>query len=85
MPIDDSTDRNHVREAASAIVAKLSRDEKIGLLSGADFWRTKALPQHGVPSIMVTDGPHGLRKQAGSTDHVGLAEIQDEIIRILYG
>ena len=74
MPIDDSTDRNHVREAASAIVAKLGRDEKIGLLSGADFWRTKALPQHGVPSIMVTDGPHGLRKQAGSTDHVGLAE-----------
>ena len=70
----DPTAMTDVREAASAIVARLTRDEKIGMLSGADFWRTKALPGQGVPSVMVTDGPHGLRKQAGSTDHIGLSE-----------
>jgi beta-glucosidase len=40
------------------------------LTSGADFWRTKSAP--GVPSILLTDGPHGVRKQAGAGDHVGL-------------
>ncbi|MGC3994650.1 MAG: glycoside hydrolase family 3 C-terminal domain-containing protein [Propionicimonas sp.] len=58
---------------ASAIVSRLSREEKIGLLSGADFWHTRALPQHGIGAVHLSDGPHGLRVQDGAVDHVGQA------------
>jgi len=51
----------------------LTLEEKASLTSGADFWTTKAVDRVGIPSIMMTDGPHGLRKQAGGTDHLGLA------------
>ena len=51
----------------------LTLEEKASLTSGADFWTTKAVERAGIPSIMMTDGPHGLRKQAGGTDHLGLA------------
>lgn len=51
----------------------LSTDEQLSLLSGADFWRTRPLPDHGVPSTMLADGPHGLRAQLEATDHLGLA------------
>src|SRR5689334_22691318 len=53
---------------------RLSLEEKVSLLSGADFWHTAALEAHGIPSIMLTDGPHGVRKQRGSADHLGLGE-----------
>ncbi len=51
----------------------LTLEEKASLTSGADFWTTKAIDRVGLRSIMMTDGPHGLRKQAGDTDHLGLA------------
>ena len=51
----------------------LTLEEKAALTSGADFWTTKAIDRAGIPSVMMTDGPHGLRKQAGGTDHLGLA------------
>ncbi|WP_447911989.1 glycoside hydrolase family 3 C-terminal domain-containing protein [Microbacterium phyllosphaerae] len=51
----------------------LTLEEKASLTSGADFWTTKAIERIGLPSIMMTDGPHGLRKQSGGTDHLGLA------------
>ncbi len=51
----------------------LSTDEQLSLLSGADFWRTRALPEHGIPAVMMADGPHGLRAQLEATDHLGLA------------
>ncbi|MBO0981524.1 glycoside hydrolase family 3 C-terminal domain-containing protein [Microbacterium sp. SD291] len=51
----------------------LTLEEKASLTSGADFWTTKAVERAGIRSIMMTDGPHGLRKQAGGTDHLGLA------------
>ncbi|MGJ0390968.1 glycoside hydrolase family 3 C-terminal domain-containing protein [Microbacterium sp. CGR1] len=51
----------------------LTLEEKASLTSGADFWTTKAIDRVGLPSIMMTDGPHGLRKQSGGTDHLGLA------------
>jgi beta-glucosidase len=54
-------------------ISDLTIEEKASLTSGADFWRTKAVDRANIPSIMVTDGPHGLRKQAGDTDHLGLA------------
>ncbi len=49
----------------------LGLEQKAALGSGKDFWTTKPVGQ--VPSIMMTDGPHGLRKQQGDTDHLGLA------------
>ena len=55
-----------------ALLAALTLDEKAELLDGADFWRTTSVDRLGVPGVMVTDGPHGLRKQAGESDHVGL-------------
>ncbi|MGH8955050.1 MAG: glycoside hydrolase family 3 C-terminal domain-containing protein [Microbacterium sp.] len=51
----------------------LTLEEKASLTSGADFWTTKAIDRVGLPSIMMTDGPHGLRKQSGGTDHLGLS------------
>ncbi|WP_156758862.1 glycoside hydrolase family 3 C-terminal domain-containing protein [Microbacterium karelineae] len=53
-------------------ISDLTLEEKAALTSGLDFWRLKAVERLGVPSIMVTDGPHGLRKQAGESDHLGL-------------
>jgi beta-glucosidase len=54
------------------IISQMTLEEKAGLCSGLDFWHTKGIERLGVPSIMMTDGPHGLRKQAESSDHLGL-------------
>ena len=54
------------------VIAKLSLREKCALLSGATVFETHALPNKGVPAIWLSDGPNGLRKQAGSADHLGL-------------
>ncbi|MEV1070295.1 hypothetical protein, partial [Streptomyces sp. NPDC050263] len=50
---------------------ELTLEEKAGLGSGSDFWTTRAAGR--VPSILMTDGPHGLRKQEGATDHLALS------------
>lgn len=47
---------------------------KIPLTGGADFWLTTAIPEADLPQLMMTDGPHGVRKQLGAADHVGLAD-----------
>lgn len=44
----------------------------IALTGGSDFWHTHAVPEAGLPEVMLTDGPHGVRKQAGSSDHIGI-------------
>lgn len=44
-----------------AVLAKLSTNEKVDLLAGIDFWHTKAIPKHGIPSLRFTDGPNGVR------------------------
>ncbi|SEE74382.1 glycoside hydrolase family 3 N-terminal domain-containing protein [Ruania alba] len=54
------------------LLGELTLEEKASLCSGQDFWHTQAIERLGIPAVMVTDGPHGLRKQAGATDHVGL-------------
>lgn len=48
-------------------------EEKVALLSGASFWRTHPLPEHGIPAIVLSDGPHGVRFQPAEADHLGLA------------
>ncbi|CAM3280153.1 glycoside hydrolase family 3 C-terminal domain-containing protein [Tsukamurella hominis] len=50
--------------------ADLPIEDRARLLTGADFWTTAAAP--GVPSIVLTDGPHGVRRQVGASDHLGL-------------
>jgi beta-glucosidase len=54
------------------VLAALTLEEKAALTSGSDFWHTQGLERLGVPAVMVTDGPHGLRKQATSADHLGI-------------
>ena len=55
-----------------ALVAQMTLEEKAGLCSGADFWHTKAVERLGIPATMVSDGPHGLRKQDEAADHLGV-------------
>ena len=57
---------------AEQLVQEMTLEEKAGLCSGENFWFTKAVERLGIPGIMVTDGPHGLRKQAKQADHLGL-------------
>jgi len=63
---------NHPATTHEGTEGGLTLEEKAALLDGADFWRTQGIERLGIPSVMVTDGPHGLRKQAGESDHIGL-------------
>ena len=54
------------------LISKMTLEEKASLCSGLDFWHTKGIERLGIPSVMVSDGPHGLRKQEEKTDHLGL-------------
>lgn len=54
------------------IIEKLSLEEKAALMSGRDFWSTTEYKEYGIPSIFLADGPHGVRKQAAASDHLGL-------------
>ncbi len=56
------------------LISDMTLEEKAGLLSGLDFWRTKPVERLGIPSLMVSDGPHGLRTQEADADHLGLNE-----------
>ncbi|MBS4219656.1 glycoside hydrolase family 3 C-terminal domain-containing protein [Bacillus sp. FJAT-49711] len=56
------------------LVSEMTLEEKAGLCSGQDFWTTKAIERLGIPSMMMTDGPHGLRKQKATenVDNLGI-------------
>ena len=64
----DATDAGWVETTLAA----LTLEQKASLTSGGDFWHTQAVPEAGVPAVMVTDGPHGLRKQSDDSDAMAL-------------
>ena len=53
-------------------ISQLTLEQKASLLSGRDFWSTKEIAEAGVASVVLTDGPHGIRRQAGDADHLGI-------------
>ena len=54
------------------LVSEMTLEEKASLCGGADFWHTKAVERLGIPRFMMSDGPHGLRKQDEEADHLGV-------------
>ena len=54
------------------IVSEMTLEEKAGKCSGHDFWHLKEVEHLGIPKVMVSDGPHGLRKQDEKGDHLGI-------------
>ncbi len=56
----------------SDIIKKLNLEQKCALLSGGTVFTTRGIPSKGVPEITLSDGPNGVRKQAGAADHLGL-------------
>lgn len=67
--------KNHLQKyeaEAKKLMEQMTLEEKAALCSGSDFWHTKDVERLGVKKVMVTDGPHGLRKQAGESDHLGI-------------
>ncbi|MGI6107915.1 MAG: glycoside hydrolase family 3 C-terminal domain-containing protein [Lachnospiraceae bacterium] len=54
------------------LIGEMTLEEKASLLGGDDFWHTKAVERLGIPRFMVSDGPHGLRKQDEKADHLGI-------------
>lgn len=61
-------ERKKIRE----LISQMTLEEKAALCSGRDFWHTKGIERLKIPSVMVTDGPHGIRKQEDAADHLGI-------------
>ncbi len=66
--------RKALKDKAIELVSQMTLEEKAGLCSGKDCWNTKAVERLGLDSIMMADGPHGLRKQMGEADNLGIGD-----------
>ncbi|HTG71032.1 MAG TPA: glycoside hydrolase family 3 C-terminal domain-containing protein, partial [Candidatus Udaeobacter sp.] len=64
--------KSDIQADIQGLISQMTLEEKASLCSGLDFWYTKGIQRLGIPSLMVTDGPHGLRKQMEGADHLGL-------------
>ena len=61
-----------MKQSIKEIISQMTLEEKAGMCSGLDFWHFKGVERLGIPSVMVSDGPHGLRKQDEEGDHLGI-------------
>jgi len=68
---DNLTDR---QSAGHSRARELTLEERAQLLAGESHWKTHAAPSADIPSLFLSDGPHGLRKQEGAQDCMGIAE-----------
>ncbi len=70
-----------IRDKAAEIVRQMTNEQKARLLVGRDVWHINDVPEFDLPAVMVSDGPHGLRKQVGEADNMG---INDSIPAVCY-
>ncbi len=70
--MSQTSTKSKQQDNIKAIMQKLSLTEKCYLLSGKDFWQTRSVAHAGIPSVTLSDGPHGVRKQEGASDQLGL-------------
>jgi beta-glucosidase len=66
--------KSSLKDIAKNLVAQMSLEEKAGFCSGKDCWTMRSLERLGIDSIMMSDGPHGLRKQIGENDNLGIGD-----------
>ncbi|MDO4613921.1 MAG: glycoside hydrolase family 3 C-terminal domain-containing protein [Actinomycetaceae bacterium] len=66
------------RDIAS-VLAALTREEKVAMVQGSDFWHLAGVERLGIPSVMVSDGPHGLRQQSQEADHLGVNDAREAV------
>lgn len=62
------------KEKIRNLVKQMTLEEKAGMCSGKDFWHTKGVERLKIPSVTLSDGPHGLRKQEEKGDHLGMGD-----------
>ena len=75
MTQDEQRDNLADRQSAGALrVSSLPLEDRAQLLAGESHWKTHTSPNAGIPSLFLSDGPHGLRKQEGAQDCMGIAE-----------
>ena len=56
------------------VISQMTLEEKASLCAGLNMWELKGIERLGIPSIMLTNGPHGLQKQASDADFVGVSD-----------
>lgn len=61
------------------LISEMTLEEKAALCTGDGSWKTRAMEHLGIPSVWMTDGPHGLRKQEGKTDHLGINKSNESV------